>query len=55
MEGKVCESTFHDHDHDFCIIMVGWVNTLDSDWCDLRRRHAVDISSFQQYKHDGVA
>ena len=37
--------------HSFMIIiltnvtMVGWADVLDSDWGDLRRRRAVDISS----------
>ena len=29
------------------LTMVGWADVPDSDWGDIRRRRAVDISSFQ--------
>ena len=29
------------------VTMVGWADVLDSDQGDLRRRHAVDISSYK--------
>ena len=46
MEGKRCESIIHDHDRDLLVTMVGWVDVLHSDWGDLRRQHAVNISSY---------
>ena len=45
MERKSCESISHDHDCDLWVTMVGWVDVPYSDWCDFRRRRAVDISS----------
>ena len=46
MEWKGCELIIHDHDCDLCLTLVGWVDVPYSDWSDLRRRRAVDISSF---------
>ena len=45
MERKGCESIVHDHDWDLWVTMVGWMDVPYSDWGDLRRRRAVDISS----------
>ena len=45
MEQKGCESPIHDHDIDFCVIMVGWVDVSDSDRGDIRHRPAINISS----------
>ena len=47
IEQKGCESTIHDHEHDLCVTMVGWVDVPDSDRGDFRCQCAVDISSFQ--------
>ena len=33
------------------VTMVGWVDVLDSDWGDFRRRRAVDISSLSCNLH----
>ena len=44
-ERKDCESIIHDHDCDLWVTMVGWVDVPCSDWGELRRRRAVDISS----------
>ena len=49
MERKGCESIIHDHDCDLWVTMVGWVDVRCSDWGDFRRRHAVDISSFDLF------
>ena len=46
MERKGCESSIHDDDIDICVTMVGWVDVLDGDQGDFRRRRAMDISSF---------
>ena len=46
MEWKRCELIIHDHDCDLCLTLVGWVDVPYSDLGDLRRRRAVDISSF---------
>ena len=48
MERKGCEAIIHDHDCDLWVTtMVGWVDVLYSDWGDVRRQRAVDISSFK--------
>ena len=41
-----CESSIHDHDIDFSVTMVGWMDVPDSNWGDFRRRHATYISSY---------
>ena len=48
MERKGCELINHNHGSDG-VTMVGWVDVPDSDWSDLRRWRAVDISSYCQY------
>ena len=44
MERKGCELIIHDHDPDFWVTKVGWVDVLDSEGGNLRRRRAVDTS-----------
>ena len=46
MERKGCELFIHDHDRDLWVTLVGWVDVPYSDWCDFRRRRAVNISSW---------
>ena len=46
MERKWYGSSIIDHDIDFIVTMAGCVDVPDSDRGDIRRRRAVDISSF---------
>ena len=51
MVQKECESSIHDHDIDFSVTMVGWVDVPDSEQGDFRRRHAVNIPIYYYYQY----
>ena len=51
MEPKECESSIHDHDSDFWVTMMRWVDIPDSNWGNFRHLHAVDISSLSPCTH----
>ena len=46
IDQKGCESSIHDHDIDFCVTIVGWVDVPDSNRGDFRRQRALDIFSY---------
>ena len=50
LELKGCESYIHNHDIDFSVTMVEWLDVPDGDRGDFMHRHAVYISSFTYFK-----
>ena len=48
MEQMECESIIDDHDRDFKVTTVKWVDLLDSNFT---RRHAVDVYNFPRVCH----
>ena len=54
MERKGCELIIHDHDPNFWVTIVGWVDVPDSERGNLRRRRAVDTSSWQQNRENST-
>ena len=47
MVWKGCAPSIYDHDIDFCVTIVVWVELPDSDWGYFRCWHAIDICSFK--------
>ena len=46
MDKKGYKLSIYDHDIDFCVTMVEWVDVTDNDRGDIRRRRAIDISNY---------
>ena len=43
MEWQGCKLSSHDHDTDFCVIMVGWVDVPDSDRGDISNSNSMKL------------